>query len=591
MTSRATTEWIGRHDGLLISLLALLLFASSTVGNRPLTMHEARLPQTAGEMKARGDWLLPTSGSRPWLERPPLPHWIVIACDTIAGRDQSVAVVRLPSAIAGAVTVLIAFWLTSQFFGRGIARLTAAVLATTLEFFRYATLAEDDIYLACIVTAALAIFARMILRPPGAASSGGQPRWMMPLAFFALVGLSNWAKGPLVGPLIIGSAIAAFLLWRRPPFEQWRRLLWPPGWIIAIGLTIAWPIYAYRAYPDVLENWKVDYLGRVSGTYTAINQGWYYYLVALATAMIPWTPAAILGLWATARAAWRRRTPNEQFIWCWALAPLLVLSIPQGKHHHYLLPLMVPWATLAAIGAREFAGALFRSGRLRLRAAAVVLGIIAITAATTLVVMHNRFHLALTAVNVMALIVLVGTALIARALWLQRSALLAGGFIGTVAAILACVEICFTPENDRTRADTVFVLRSNNKVPREAPLFINSDVDTLDFFRLQFYARADAHLLHNLTFLRARDIAAPLVYVITRRRDEARLAKLGRVECVDVSERSHNDAGLPAGRFALFRLSFAPDLVRYDRPMNITNMQALSRAPGPFCGPPLEGQD
>jgi len=340
-----------------------------------------------------------------------------------------------------------------------------------------------------------------------------------------------------------------------------------------------------------LENWKVDYLGRVSGTYTAINQGWYYYLVALATAIIPWTPAAILGLGVTARAAWRRRAPNEQFIWCWAIAPLCVLSIPQGKHHHYLLPLMVPWATLAAMGAREFTGVLFRSGRLRRRAAAGVLVILAIAAAATLVALHNRLHLALAAASVLALIVFVGTAVIARALLLQRSSLLAGGVIGTVAAVLACVEISLTPENDRTLADTVFVLRSNNKVPRDAPLFINSDVNTLDFFRLQFYARADAHLLHNLTFLRARDIAAPLVYVITRRRDEAELAKLGRVECVDVSERSHNDAGLPAGRFALFRLSFAPDLVRYDRPTNITNMQALSRAPGPFCGPPLDRQE
>src|SRR5580692_10713176 len=90
-----------RADYFLVGLFTFILFGYAGISGRPLTMHEARLPQTSREMKAAGELLLPHSGIRPWLERPPLPHWIVIASMEIFQRDDSVWVVRLPSAIMG----------------------------------------------------------------------------------------------------------------------------------------------------------------------------------------------------------------------------------------------------------------------------------------------------------------------------------------------------------------------------------------------------------------------------------------------------------------------------------------------------------
>ena len=104
--------------------------------------------------------------------------------------------------------------------------------------------------------------------------------------------------------------------------------------------------------------------------------------------------------------------------------------------------------------------------------------------------------------------------------------------------------------------------------------------------------RADAKLLHNLTFLRDEKITAPEVYVITREWDEPRLATLGKTEIVLQSIKSR-----PSGRakkakptnerFTLYRLTFRPDLVRYPAPEHISTMQAMGRKPGPYCGPPL----
>src|SRR5258708_21920496 len=83
-------------DYFLLAAFCLLLFGYSMVSGRPLSLHEARLPQTSREMMANHDYLVPRSGGRPWLERPPLPHWITIATSAILGqRCDPVWVVRL----------------------------------------------------------------------------------------------------------------------------------------------------------------------------------------------------------------------------------------------------------------------------------------------------------------------------------------------------------------------------------------------------------------------------------------------------------------------------------------------------------------
>ena len=41
-----------------------------------------------------------------------------------------------------------------------------------------------------------------------------------------------------------------------------------------------------------------------------------------------------------------------RFLWCWAILPPLVFSLSDGKHHHYLLQCIAPWAVLSVFGAR-----------------------------------------------------------------------------------------------------------------------------------------------------------------------------------------------------------------------------------------------
>src|SRR5262249_38127373 len=90
----------------------------------------------------------------------------------------------------------------------------------------------------------------------------------------------------------------------------------------------------------------------------------YYYLLHLPWAIFPWTLLSFAGLALTWRQALTQGRTPERFLWCWALVPLVFLSIPHGKHQHYLLAVLAPWAILGALGARRLWGYLEQAWRL-----------------------------------------------------------------------------------------------------------------------------------------------------------------------------------------------------------------------------------
>ena len=93
-------------------------------------------------------------------------------------------------------------------------------------------------------------------------------------------------------------------------------------------------------------------------------------------------------------------------------------------------------------------------------------------------------------------------------------------------------------------------------------------------------------MLQNLTFLRDKNIHWPQGYVVARWHDESELKQFGSVRMVCSSEKTRREIS-SGDRLALFELHFNPALRRYPAlpPDQISVMQAMGRAPGPFCGP------
>ena len=577
-----------RRDYALLVLLGVLLFGHSAISGKPLSMHEARLPQTSLEMLASGEWLFPHSGERPWLERPPLPHWFEIALGHAMGRLDKVWIVRIPPALMGLASILGLGWMTARLFGRETGLLAAIATATMYEFTFYAGQAEDDIFLAALVIACFALFAASEFP---AERSDSQPRthflgnrqpsvW----AFFIVLGLTNLAKGPLVGAVLVISATGTFLLLSR---ERQRifRYVWLWGWILFVVIGFAWPLAAYRAYPSILENWQWDY----SGTFG--HEPAWNYLVALLWTAAPWTLAMLIGCAITFRDALREPHSPRRFVWCLAMVPLFVLSIQARKHHHYLLPLLPAWGILAALGTQQMSRWIFenppllratRNGLLYLG----LLGTLALSAATYWQLLPGPAW----ALVGLAIVWITGVATVGSGVANRNGPRMIAGLLVLIVFVNAWAQSVLGTADESQWDDVSLAQRTRSTVPADKPLMIEA-FGSMDFFRFQFYSRPDAQLIHNITFLRDQRITAQEIYVLARfSRRHFIQNELGDFEIIDQSARSRRETS-SEDRWSLFRVRFKPGLVRYPVP-TVSALQAMDRGTGanagPYCGPAPE---
>lgn len=333
-----------RRDFALLALFAGVMMGFSLVGGRVLTMHESRLPQAAREMMADGDWIVPKCGGRPWLERPPLPHWITVGVASLFGRCDQEWIVRIPPALMGMFCVLMLASMSARWFGRGIGLLTGAILSTSVEFLSYAWLAEEDIFLAASVIIPFWLFDRLDVDVPAPGETQCQPHsfnshrflggrsWSV-LAFFLTLGLTNLVKGLLFGAAMVLVTILGYLAWNAN-WQRTRRYVWVWGWLAAGLAAVAWMIAASYRHPDLLDLWRADAVTRTDGL--SRRDPFWTYPVSLIWCMAPWFPASILGLQLTWKRAKEAAFSPERFLWCWAILPVALLSLAHHKHHHYL---------------------------------------------------------------------------------------------------------------------------------------------------------------------------------------------------------------------------------------------------------------
>jgi 4-amino-4-deoxy-L-arabinose transferase-like glycosyltransferase len=515
------------RDYALLSLFSLILFSFPIFNNRVLTTHETVHCQNVREMIQGGDWIIPHYGGRVWMERPPLPFWITAAFVQVLG--DTPAVYRLPPLVLGWWCTMLVAWIASIFYGRSIGLASGLILATMHEFTHYSTGAEADMFLCAIVTSCIALFVHLeFARRPAEAESVRLvgPRPLAVLAFFLVLGLTNLAKGLFFGSIFVCLPCAVFLLWNAN-FRVVRRYFWLPGWLGYLAVGFAWALAAYCQYPDVIDFWKHDYGGRVNQGY--MREPIWYYLAQWPLVVFPWPILVVIGFVATRTKAIRFSASPERFLWCWGLAPIVFFSLLQGKHHHYLLQTIAPWAVLGAIGTARLFELMRRP--------------------------HATYQ-----INYLR--------------WLAAACLL---LIGVYWATYGLRTVYW----DRYREDSRFLKESASVVPARERILVMDDDAPLNASWLLFYLEGRARLLHNITFLRAADIHENEVFLIARKKQEPALAQYGTFERVLFSERSRYENG-PEDRYALYHLQFRTDLERVGGPIPISPLQATGRAEGPY---------
>ncbi|WP_409319099.1 ArnT family glycosyltransferase [Pseudomonas sp. KCJK9016] len=339
MPSRAVTS---------LFLLAALLFFFA-LGNHQLQgSTEARVAGIAMEMHLDDDWVTPRLFGEPFLEKPPLSLWLDAGAMRVFG--VSPWAVRLASAVAGLLSVMVLFGMLRR-FGRpkAIAWTAGILLATMASYWSNVRGVGEDALLALgVTTALLAFFQAQRHSTPGNS-----------LLFIVGIAIATLSKGVLglamPGVVIFAYLLADNLMDKRFKLTDWLR----PGLLTVVGLIplLIWLVVLYQrgGSQAVSEVLLTNSVGRFSGSFVEAGhyEPFYYYIAKLPEAFLPWNILVYLGLW-----HFRKQLKANRYLLffsLWIVAQFIMLTLASSKRTVYLMS-MTP---AAAVIAAEYAGVLF----------------------------------------------------------------------------------------------------------------------------------------------------------------------------------------------------------------------------------------
>ena len=316
---------------------------------------EPRYAQIAHEMLVRFDsahtlkgrlsaCVTPYLYGRPWLEKPALYYWRAMFIFQDFGVHDWAA--RLPSATFAFIMVGLIYLHMKRFRAGG--HLDAALItASCVGIIAFARGASTDMQMAAPLSIGLLGWYAWY--------ETNSKFWLYDIYFFT--GLATLAKGP-VAPLLAMLIIAAFAFLRR----EWhilRRSFWWPGVVLYFAMVLPWFIAVQHQNPTFFREFFFEHnLQRFATDRYQHEQPFWYYLIVIVLALMPWTVIAIRALIdgiLTSVAEWRLRHSREgkplptrpgdafpEFLVLWSLIPIVFFSFSQSKLPGYILPAIPP---------------------------------------------------------------------------------------------------------------------------------------------------------------------------------------------------------------------------------------------------------
>jgi 4-amino-4-deoxy-L-arabinose transferase-like glycosyltransferase len=340
VSSRLRTDWI-----VLAGFCAFLFFFGLAYFGL-VGADEPRYAQVAREMLARHDWITPTLGGVPWLEKPPLYYWQAMLAYAVFGVSDWAA--RLPSAVDATILVIAIYWLLRRL--RPGSELNAALMtASAAGVIGFARAASTDMPLAAMFSIALLAWY---------AWWETSSNKFLALAWVFLA-LATLAKGP-VAPLLAALVIFLFAV-ARGGYSLLRRTLWLPCILVFCVVALPWYVAVQIKNPEFFRVFFLQHnLARFgSNLYHHKEPFWYFVPLAL-LGLLPWTALAVSSLAQAIRACWSDRQkkaysqdPLNVFLVIWLLVPILFFSFSQSKLPGYILPALPAGALLIAVNIRS----------------------------------------------------------------------------------------------------------------------------------------------------------------------------------------------------------------------------------------------
>jgi 4-amino-4-deoxy-L-arabinose transferase-like glycosyltransferase len=326
--------------GLLAALSAVMF--GFLLGHESLyDWDEAWYGQVVKELLATGDWITLRWRGEPFFDKPPLALWAMAAAASAFGLNETA--LRLPSALASGLTVLVLYGIARLGFGRiRPALLSALVLLTTLPFVKAGRMAMLDGPLTLAFS--LGVFCFLMARRDA--------RWSVGLGL--ALALTWMIKGPLA--LLLLLVLSAYALWEREA-RVWRSPWFLAGLLAGLALVLPWYVLEWQRHgmAFVSSHFGNHVVGRALSTMDQHTGGPWFYLAHVAALDHPW----FFALLPAGFAAWRHRrelmrptlSPDGhsrklsgddvamlRLALCWGLGVLGAFSLAATKLPWYVVP-------------------------------------------------------------------------------------------------------------------------------------------------------------------------------------------------------------------------------------------------------------
>ncbi len=330
--SRASTDWL-----LLAGFCGFLFFFGLAYFGL-IGADEPRYAQVAREMLARHDWITPTLGGKPWLEKPPLYYWQAMLAYSIFGVSDWAA--RLPSAV-DATLVVVAIYLFLKRFRPGFQLDGALMTASAAGVVGFARAASTDMPLAAMFTVALLGWYAWY--------ESKSHRYLA--MFYSFLALAMLAKGP-VAPLLAAVIVSIFAAAKRD-LRLLLRTLWPPGLLLFCVVAVPWYVAVQIKNPEFLRVFIFEHnLARFGTNLYHHPEAFWYFVPVTLIGLIPWT-VFVTASWAeTVRVWWVERQQMlgsedalNAFLVIWLIVPVVFFSLSKSKLPGYIVPAL-PAGTL-----------------------------------------------------------------------------------------------------------------------------------------------------------------------------------------------------------------------------------------------------
>lgn len=309
----------------VLVLIALAFVAPGLVGHDPWRAFDVIAIEVVHQMHLTGDWLVPRLGGDPWLEDPPLYHWIALLfAKALGGVFGFHNAVRLASGTA----VLLAIGFLFRTTASAIAPL---LLIGSVGLMVHAHEAVPD--LATLGASCAALF--FLLQKDSKPVFGG--------ALFGLaLGLAFLSTGPVAPAVLLVTAVLAHGV-----CAEWRGAraasFLIPAAIVLVVVGGSWPFALWLKEPELARAWWFG-AWYPRGEFLANLR---YYLATASWATWPAWPLAAWGVW-VARKEWR--TPALFVPLAAALLGLPAISFAGPQQDINTLVLIVPLVLLGARG-------------------------------------------------------------------------------------------------------------------------------------------------------------------------------------------------------------------------------------------------